>query len=172
MKKSGCYRIPFGIESGSQRVIDAIKKRITLAQAENAVRLSKEAGLEVECYFMIGLPTETENDILSSISFARKLDPDYVKFAITLPFPGTEMFDEMVKSNRIKSFNWPDYNFSAPHNVYEHDTLNWKQIEYFYAKCHRDFYLRPGYLIKSFCRSIKNGQFTTHLKAFLRTRWF
>jgi len=172
MKKSGCYRIPFGIESGSQRVIDAIKKRITLAQAENAVRLSKEAGLEVECYFMIGLPTETENDILSSISFARKLDPDYVKFAITLPFPGTEMFDEMVKSNRIKSFNWPDYNFSAPHNVYEHDTLNWKQIEYFYAKCHRDFYFRPRYLMKSIYRAMRSGQLLAHLEAFFKTEWF
>mgnify|MGYP001578602036 CR=1 FL=1 len=172
MKRSGCYRIPFGIESGSQRILDSIKKKITLKQAENAVRLSKEVGLEVECYFMIGLPTETENDILSSISFARKLDPDYVKFAITLPFPGTEMFDEMVKSNRIKSFNWPDYNFSAPRNVYEHDTLSWRQIEYFYAKCHRDFYLRPAYIMKSLYRSIKNGQFIAHSQAFLTTRWF
>lgn len=172
MKKSGCYRIPFGIESGSQRVIDAVKKRITLEQAENAVRLSKEVGLEVECYFMIGLPTETEKDILSSISFARKLDPDYLKFAITLPFPGTEMFDEMVKNNRIKSLNWADYNFSAPRNVYEHDTLSWKQIEYFYAKCHRDFYLRPAYIMKSLYRSIKNGQFIAHSQAFLSTRWF
>lgn len=172
MKKSGCYRVPFGIESGSQRVLDAIKKRITLKQAENAVRIAKEAGLEVECYFMIGLPTETEKDILSSISFAKKLDPNYLKFAITLPFPGTEMFDEMVKGNRIKSFNWPDYNFSAPRNVYEHDTLSWRRIDYFYAKCHRDFYLRPSYIAKSLYRSIRSGQFIEHLQALLATRWF
>lgn len=172
MKRAGCYRIPFGIESGSQRVIDAIKKNITLQQAENAVRLCKEAGLEVECYFMIALPTETEQDILSSIEFAKKIDPDYVKFAVTLPFPGTEMFDEMVKGNRIKSFRWQDYNFSKPRNVYEHDKLTWEQIEYFYSKCHRDFYLRPAYILKSLYRSIKNGQFRAHLEAFLKTRWF
>lgn len=172
MKKAGCYRIPFGIESGSQRVIDVIKKKITLQQAEDAVRLSKELGFEVECYFMIGLPTETEEDILKSISFVKKLDPDYVKFAITLPFPGTEMFDEMLKSNRIKSFCWQDYNFAAPRNIYEHDNLKWEQIEYFYAKCHRDFYLRPAYIMKSIYRSIKNGQFMAHLSAFLKTKWF
>jgi anaerobic magnesium-protoporphyrin IX monomethyl ester cyclase len=172
MKRAGCYRIPFGIESGSQRVIDAIKKNITLQQSENAVRLSKEAGLEVECYFMIGLPTENEDDILKSINFAKKLDPDYVKFAITLPFPGTEMFDEMMKTNRIKSFHWQDYNFAAPRNVYEHDKLSWKQIDYFYAKCHRDFYFRPTYIMKSIYRAIKNGQLIAHLEAFLRTDWF
>lgn len=172
MKRAGCYRIPFGIESGSQRVIDAIKKNITLQQAENAVRLAKEAGLEVECYFMIGLPAEKEEDILKSISFAHKLDPDYAKFAITLPFPGTEMFDDMVKSNRIKSFHWQEYNFASPHDVFEHENLSWEQIEYYYAKCHRDFYLRPAYIMKSIYRSIKNGQFMAHLSAFLKTKWF
>lgn len=172
MKKAGCYRIPFGIESGSQRVIDVIKKRTTLEQAENAVRLSKEVGFEVECYFMLGLPTETEEDILKSISFAKKLDPDYVKFAITLPFPGTEMFDEMMKNNRIKSFRWSDYNFAEPRGIYEHDNLSWKQIEYFYAKCHRDFYLRPKYILRSIYRSIKNGQFLVHVEAFLKTKWY
>lgn len=172
MKRAGCYRIPFGIESGSQRVIDVIKKKITLEQAENAVKLVKKAGLEVECYFMIGLPTETREDIFKSISFAKKIDPDYVKFAMTLPFPGTEMFDEMVKDNRIKSYRWSDYNFAAPRNVYEHDTLSWEEIEYFYAKCHQNFYFRPKYVMKSIYRSIKNGQFLAHVEAFLKTKWY
>lgn len=172
MAKSGCYRVPFGIESGSQRVIEAIKKKITLSQAENAVKLSKEAGLEVECYFMVGLPTETEEDILRSLDFAKKLDPDYVKFAVTLPFPGSEMFDRMASEGRIKSFHWPDYNFAAPRSVYEHDNLSWDRIEYFYAKCHRDFYFRPGYIIKSIYKSIKSGQIIARAKAFLETKWF
>lgn len=172
MKKAGCYRIPFGIESGSQRIIDVVKKKITLEQAESAVKFAKKAGLEVECYFMLGLPTEEESDILKSIDFAKKLDPDYVKFAITLPFPGTEMFDDMMKDNRIKSFHWQDYNFSAPRNVYEHDKLSWEQIDYFYSKCHRDFYLRPSYIMKRIYRSIRKGQFKAHVEAFMKTKWF
>jgi len=172
MKRAGCYRIPFGVESGSQRVIDVLKKNITIEQSANAVRLAKDVGFEVECYFMIGLPTETEEDILKSISFAKKIDPDYAKFAITLPFPGTEMFDGMLKSNRIKSFKWSEYNFASPRNVYEHDNLSWDQIDYFYAKCHRDFYLRPEYIIKSIYRSIKNGQLISSLETFFKTKWF
>jgi anaerobic magnesium-protoporphyrin IX monomethyl ester cyclase len=173
MKKAGCYRIPFGIESGSQRVIDVIKKRITLEQAENAVRFSKEAGFEVECYFMIGLPTETEDDILKSIDFAKKLDPNYVKFSIAIPLPGTEMFDEMMKNNRIKSLRWSDYNFAiTPSVLYEHDNLSWEQLEYYYAKCHRDFYLRPRYIAKSFYNSVKNGLLLANINAFLKTKWF
>lgn len=172
MKRAGCYRIPFGVESGSQRVIDVIKKKITLQQAEDAVRFSKESGLEVECYFMIGLPTETKEDILKSITFARKLDPDYVKFAITLPFPGTELFDTMVKNNCIKSFRWSEYNFATRRNIYQHDNLSWEEIEHYYAKCHRDFYLRPTYIMKSIYRSIKNGQFLALSETFLKTNWF
>lgn len=172
MKRAGCYRIPFGIESGSQRVIDVIKKGITLKQSEEAVRSAKEAGLEVECYFMLALPTETREDILKSIAFAKKLDPDYVKFAIMLPFPGTEIFDEMVKNNRIKSWRWQDYKFAEPRNVYEHDNLSWEEIEYFYAKSHRDFYFRPGYIMKTIYRAIRTGQLLAHLEAFFRTEWF
>lgn len=172
MKKAGCYRIPFGVESGSQRVLDVIKKKITLQQAEEAVRFAKEAGLEVECYFMLALPTETRKDVLKSIAFAKKLNPDYVKFAIMLPFPGTEIFDEMMKNKRIKSWRWQDYKFSGPRNVYEHDNLSWDEIEYFYGKSHRDFYFRPGYLMKSIYRSIRTGQLLAHLEAFFKTEWF
>ncbi len=95
-----------------------------------------------------------------------------MKFAITLPFPGTELFDLMVKNNRIKSFRWPEYNFAAPRNIYEHDNLSWEEVEHYYAKCHRDFYLRPAYIMKSIYRSIKNGQFLALLETFLKTNWF
>ena len=121
---------------------------------------------------MLALPTETREDVLKSIAFAKKLNPDYVKFAIMLPFPGTEIFDEMMKNKRIKSWRWQDYKFSGPRNVYEHDNLSWDEIEYFYGKSHRDFYFRPGYLMKSIYRSIMTGQLLPHLEAFFKTEWF
>lgn len=172
MKKAGCYRIPFGIESGNQRVIDVIDKRIKLEQAEKAVREAKEAGLETECYFMLGLPTETEEDIQKSIDFAIKLDPDYVKFAIAIPLPGTPMFNRMLAEGRIKTKDWSKYTFStSPKELYDHDTLSWGVIERYYHVAHRRFYFRAGYILRMVYKTMLNGTIFGHTKAFLKTNW-
>jgi anaerobic magnesium-protoporphyrin IX monomethyl ester cyclase len=172
MKRAGCYRIPFGVESGSQRILDLVKKKIKLEQCESAVQMAKEAGLETECYFMIGHPTETEEDIQKSIDFAIKLDPDYAKFAITIPLPGTPLFNEMTAQGRIKTRNWHKYNFSLPaKELYDHDTLSWKTIERYYTISHRKFYFRPSYIARMIYKTILNGTVLAHIKAFLKTRW-
>ena len=172
MKRAGCYRIPFGVESGSQRILDLVKKKITLEQCERAVRLAKAAGLETECYFMIGHPTETEEDIKKSIAFAIKLNPDYAKFAITIPLPGTPLFNEMTAQGRIKTRNWDKYNFSLPpKELYDHDTLSWEVIERYYTLSHRKFYFRPHYILHMIHKTVLNGTVFAHIKAFLKTRW-
>lgn len=172
MKKAGCYRIPFGVESGSQRVIDAVKKGISLEQAMNAVAMAKKEGFETECYFMLGLPTETEDDIKKTIDFAIKLDPDYAKFAITIPLPGTRMFEDMEAKGQIKTKDWNKYNFSvSPKELYDHDTLSWETIEKYYNISHRKFYFRPGYMLRMAVKTAANGTLFAHIKAFLKTRW-
>ena len=172
MKKAGCYRIPFGIESGSQRVIDVIKKKITLEQAEKAVGLTKQANLETECYFMLGLPTETEEDIKKSIDFAIKLNPDYAKFAITIPLPGTPMFDMMLAKGAIKTRDWDKYTFAtSPKELYDHDVLSWDVIDRYYDSSHRKFYFRPSYLLRMTYKTLLDGTIFTHIKGFLSTNW-
>lgn len=172
MKKAGCYRIPFGIESGSQRVIDAIGKKITLEQAENAMKLAKDAGFETECYFMLGLPTETEEDILKTIEFAIKLDPDYAKFAITIPLPGTPMYEIMQAKGKIKTRNWSKYTFStSPRELYDHDVLSWDVIDRYYDISHRRFYFRLRYILRMIYKTALDGTIFEHIKGFLRTGW-
>lgn len=172
MKKAGCYRIPFGIESGSQKIIDTIKKNITLEQAKEAVRLAKKVGLETECYFMLGLPTETEANLQESIDFAIMLDPDYVKFAILIPLPGTPLFEEMLANGQIKTTDWSKYNFSiAAKELYEHDTLSWDVIDKYYNISHRKFYFRLKYIFRMGYKTAANGTLLGHIKAFFKTRW-
>lgn len=172
MKNAGCYRIPFGVESGSQRVIDVVNKKITLEQAERAVKMAKEAGLETECYFMLALPTETEEDMRKSIAFAVKLDPDYAKFAVTIPLPGTPMFDKMLSEGRLKTFDWSKYNFSTPpHELFSHDVLTPETIDRYRRLAYRKFYFRPGFAARTLARTLKDGTFLYHVKAFFQTRW-
>lgn len=172
MKKAGCYRIPFGVESGSQRVLDVVDKKITLEQAERAVKMAKEAGLETECYFMLALPTETEEDMRKSIAFAVKLDPDYAKFSIAIPLPGTPMFDKIRADGRLKTLDWSKYNFSTPpRELFTHDVLTPETIDRYRRLAYRKFYFRPGYAAKTLFRTIKDGTFMYHIKAFFQTRW-
>ncbi|MGB9613862.1 MAG: B12-binding domain-containing radical SAM protein, partial [Candidatus Margulisiibacteriota bacterium] len=90
MRKSGCTLIHYGVESGSQRVLDFIKKGITLEKITEAFAWTKRAGIAVAGFFMLGFPEETEEEMNETISFAQKLNPDYASFHVVIPYPGTK----------------------------------------------------------------------------------
>ena len=80
MRKSGCYRIHFGVETGSQRILDATGKATTLEEAAHAIELAKLYKFDTMAYYMFGFPDETRQDMEKTISFAKKLDTNYVSF--------------------------------------------------------------------------------------------
>lgn len=172
MKLAGCYMVYYGIESGNQKIIENIKKGITLQQVKNAVKWSKEAGLEVAGFFMIGLPGETEKTMQETIEFAKSLDLDLAKINITIPLPNTEMFNKMNEKKLIKTLDWEKFKFySTPKSVYEHENLSWEIIEKYYNKFYRKVYLNPRFLLKKIRMSIKQGTLIDDLKMALTIRW-
>ncbi len=104
MKQAGCYSIFYGVESLDQDCLDAINKGIKVEQAENVIRLTKQAGIEARANFILGLPHETPQKAKAMVKRIIKLNPDYVKFNILTPYPGTLMY-EAVKSGRWGIFN-------------------------------------------------------------------
>ncbi|MFH1642550.1 MAG: radical SAM protein [Nanoarchaeota archaeon] len=92
MKKAGFYFLAFGCESGNQEVLKNIKKSITLDQVRDAVKMSREAGIDCCVNFIIGHPTETYEQALDTIKFAESLDCNYVNFSNLIPYPGTEAY--------------------------------------------------------------------------------
>lgn len=92
MKAAGCYFISFGCESGNDRVLKAIKKGITLQQVRDAVRWANEAGINNSVNFIIGHTTETYEDALDTINFAKSLPTNFVNFYNLLVYPGTEAY--------------------------------------------------------------------------------
>src|SRR3989338_478018 len=93
MKKAGCWNIFFGIESGSQKVLDIITKKMTVDQMRKAVNLVKKSGIEIRGSFVLGLPGETPELGRQTIDFAIELDPDYAQFTLATPHPGTQLWD-------------------------------------------------------------------------------
>jgi radical SAM superfamily enzyme YgiQ (UPF0313 family) len=172
MKKAGCYRTPFGVETGSARILERIDKRITHEQALEAVRTAKAAGLETFGFFMLGLPGETEEDLKKTIDFAIKLNPHYVKFPFTMPLPGTRLYDELEAAGRIKSHDWEKYVFATPaREIYDHQTLSWDVLEKYEKMAYRKFYLRLSYMFMMFFHTLRDGTFFHHVKALFKTSW-
>lgn len=152
MKRAGCRRIHLGIESGSDKVLRNIKKGITTREAKEAVTAAKKAGLEVLTYFMLGLPGETKEEIWKTFDFAKELDPDYVTFSVTVPYPGTELYREALERRIIPSDFWREFavrpkpDFQLPYYFEEHfskrDLLELRNTMV------KRFYFRKEYILK------------------------
>jgi len=156
LKASGCYRVNVGIEAGNQQILNNVDKGITIDQMRNVSKISKEVGIETTGFFMIGLPGETEETIKQTIELARELDFDLSKVNITIPLPGTRLFDQWAAEGRIKTFNWPDYNFHST-TIYDHPNLDTKTILKYYKLFYRRVYLRPKFLLRRLWRGLKSG---------------
>ncbi|MDP2909512.1 MAG: radical SAM protein, partial [bacterium] len=151
LKNAGCQRIHYGVEAGTQRILNILRKGITLEMAEKAFRLTKKAGIQTAGYFIIGSPSETEEEILATINFAKKLNPDFVHFTILTPYPATDLYRFGLETGVIKYDYWkefaqtPSLDFSPPvwEEIFSKDELN-KLLK----KAYRSFYFRPGYVLK------------------------
>ncbi|MFH0803973.1 MAG: radical SAM protein [Candidatus Tagabacteria bacterium] len=149
MKKAGCKKIMFGFESGSQMILDKMKKRVALDKAETAVKLVKKIGIKTAGNFMLGNIGETEKTIRQSIDLAKKLNTDTMAFFAASPYPGTEFY-RIAKANGYfrKDFEWKDFtlvsNNLPPLNL---PGLPAERILYWQKRAYREYYLRPRYIL-------------------------
>ncbi len=110
LKESGCKVICFGIESGSQKILDRMKKRNTVENNYKAIKITQEAGLTVIGYFMIGFPGETIETINQTIEFVEKSDVDQAQFYTFVPLPGCDVYKHPEKYGvKIISRDFSDY---------------------------------------------------------------
>jgi radical SAM superfamily enzyme YgiQ (UPF0313 family) len=105
MKESGCFRVWIGAESGSQRIIDAMDRRVKVEQVREMINLSRKYGIEAGTFIMLGYPGETERDIEETINHLKKSNPDYFTITVAYPIKGTEFFEE-IEANQLNAFEW------------------------------------------------------------------
>jgi len=119
IKKSGGKTLWLAPESGVQNVVDEIiKKQLDLKKVEEVVKLSKKVGLTVGCYFVIGLPGETKEDIINTINYARKLrrlGADHFDFNIATPYYGTELYELAKVKGYLREFSNEYLSTLEPH---------------------------------------------------------
>jgi len=148
MKEAGCYRVGFGIESGSQRILNIINKKLGLDQVRYAMKAAKEVGLETMGFFMIGNPGENEETMEATIKFALELDPDFAFFAMTTPFPGTELYELVLKKGRLLLNNWREFGTHYYKPAFELEEVTEDLVEKKCREAYRRFYFRPKRVVK------------------------
>jgi radical SAM superfamily enzyme YgiQ (UPF0313 family) len=156
LRSVGCIRIRMGVESGVQRILDILKKGITIPQIKSAFKAANEAGMETFSYFMIGNPEETKQDIETSWNLSRELKAKYAQFTIFCPFPSTKIYSDWLNIHdrdiwRDFSLN-PTSGFIPPHwDQY----FNVEELRTMLKKIYKSYYFTPSF-IWSKLKGIKN----------------
>lgn len=148
MKKAGCKMIRLGVESGSQEVLDKIKKGLTLQQIEEGVKLVKKHGIQALGGFMFGFPYDTRETVEQTIAFAKKISPDQVQFSINMCYPGTSLY-EYAKDNDLmlaKSFKEFDMTYGP---VVRTVDMKRDELKPILSRAYREFYFRPAYILQT-----------------------
>jgi anaerobic magnesium-protoporphyrin IX monomethyl ester cyclase len=140
MKAAGCTRIYFGVESGSQPILDQMNKKITLEEATRAVEAAHRAGLEVGAFFIIGYPGDTDETVLATLRYAGSLPLDYVGLTMPYPLPGTALYDRV--RDRI-SRDWrPDESLLVGHVLIFDAEFSERKLWFGILKGQAEFHIR------------------------------
>lgn len=147
MKETGLYLISLGIESGSDRILSLMQKGITLQDIEKYVSLIGSSGIDIAGFFILGFPTETEEEIRKTIDLAVSLPIIRANFFTYLPFPGTDSYKELEENGELSNVDWENFYFMKA--AYVPKSLSRKQLKYLQRLAFLRFFLRPKIFFKT-----------------------
>ena len=102
IRRSGCVSVAYGIESGSQTILEAMEKSVTLQQAAEAIQYTRQAGLRSPLAFMIGYPGETRQTVMETVEFCKSLNIPLTSMSFTCPYPGTQLYRELRELGKLE----------------------------------------------------------------------
>ena len=162
MAEVGAYMIFVGFESANDKMLDDYGKNISLEQQLKAVQLLRKYGIKIHGSFIMGNVHENEDEINKTMDLAFKINPESLQLSIITPFPGTRLYEQMVKENRILHKNWSLYD--GFHAIIRSDYLQPKTIEKILFKNYKRFYLRPGRVFNHSSTKNAVGQYNPYKK--------
>lgn len=139
MEASGCHSLSLGIEFGSQRIHDLTKKHLTIEKIFEKTDLFNHVKIKTTGFFLFGIPSETEEEMLQTIELAKKLPIQRAQFNNFMPLPGSEIYAELKKEGYTF-----DYDRYFVHDVaFVPEGLTREKIKNIQRKAYLSFYLRP-----------------------------
>jgi anaerobic magnesium-protoporphyrin IX monomethyl ester cyclase len=150
MRLAGCERLSLGVESGSQKILDAIDKKITVDEIVASTELAKKWGIKVRYYMMVGNRGETAETFGQTLAFLDRAKPHQYIFACLSVYPGTRDYDEAVKAG------WLDAEFYFERDFQElKTTFDASEADTAYF---RDWFLKNKGLKEAYCEGIAEYQ--------------
>jgi len=148
MRKAGCVSMEFGFESGSERILNLLKKGMnTVEQNAKAIKMCNDAGIKVRGFFMIGNPTETIEDIEATVRFIDENEIGYIEIYLTLPLPGSELYDWSFERGILpKDLDYSTMTFAGGGAI-ANDTIPWDKIRAIHKR------LRVKYAMRNFSKT-------------------
>lgn len=174
MKKAGCRLLLPGFESGSQTILNNIRKGTKVEQFKPFVDNARKAGMQVHGCFIVGNKGETRETMRETLKVALTLKLDTAQFYPLMPFPGTEAYDWAVSQGHL-SGKYTDYiQEDGNHNTSMHiDDISAQELVEFCDYCRRKFYLRPWYIAHRLWMGLKYPEdLKRSLKSFSRFKVF
>jgi len=168
MADAGCVRIYYGLESGNREILRTLLKAADLEQAKRTVAETKEVGIDVFGYFMLGNPGETPSTVRQTIRYAIEIDCDYAQFSKVTPMPGTALYDMYVKE--YGEDYWKKYILDESYDSYiprPGCDLSENEVQALTQLAYVRFYYRPMFAARSLSR-IKSAH---ELRRTLSTAW-
>lgn len=168
LKKAGCQRIHYGVEAGTEKILEVLRKGITIEMAQKAFKLTRKMGIQTLGYFMIGSPTETKEDILKTIKLAKKLKPDFAHFTITTPYPATDLYRLGLEKGILPNDYWLEF---AKNPTADFKPMIWvenlsrEELIKLLKKAYRSFYFRPFYIALRILKLSSFREFKAKVKA-------
>ncbi|MEJ5326912.1 MAG: radical SAM protein [Candidatus Bathyarchaeia archaeon] len=162
MRRAGCNEVSFGVESGCQRILDAVKKKVSTEQSARAVRIAKEEGLFVAVSTIIGYPGETRESLKQTLDFIHTLEPDDVWLCLATPYPGTELRALIERMGWKMVTDWTLYNTMNP--IFENPDLPSEEISRMRKQFYDKFY-SPRYVLRQMVKGYVKGNFYSKIMA-------
>ena len=166
MKQAGLRYFSVGIESGSDKILKDMKKNLTTKIIEEKTKLIDDVGLIANGFFILGYPTETRQDILKTIEFAKKIPIKRALFTLFKAYPGTEITNHLLETGEIKGVNYDSIIYYKTGYVPKGMTA--AELKKLQRKAFFEFYLRPKILI-NFLREMNSFE---HFRFVMRRAWF
>jgi anaerobic magnesium-protoporphyrin IX monomethyl ester cyclase len=155
LKESGCFRIWVGAESGSQKIIDAMDRRVDVIKTREMINLAKRYGIEAGTFIMLGYPGETKNDIKETINHLVQANPSQYTITIAYPIKGTELYNEVENEFLNQHLDWEtstdrdiDFKRTYPKRYYQH-AIKWVMNEVYLKTKNTSRFKIPYLMLKS-----------------------
>ncbi|MGC9327697.1 MAG: B12-binding domain-containing radical SAM protein, partial [Candidatus Hinthialibacter sp.] len=153
MKRAGCWHISYGIESGSQDILDHEDKKLTLEQVHEGIRSTREAGVAAKGFFIVGHPRETQETLQATYRLTQDVPFSDISVTCMTPFPGSPLSKVAHEYGRFDD-DWTKMNLLTP--VFVPHGLTAEDLQYWQKKILRAFYFRPRTLMDYTGRVLRN----------------